>query len=469
MKRSTPIAISSDIFPNRANITLYIPKGCSEAYLAADYWKEFGAIVEMPDNGSVLATNISLSHSTLSLAANETATLTATITPSNVTVESVRWTSSDTNVATVSSEGVVSAITDGTATITVTTNDGTNLSASCKLTVSPPVKATAIGLSQTSLSFTAANETVTLTSTITPSNVTDGSVTWTSSNTNVATVSSEGVVTAIANGTATITATTNDGTNLSSTCTVSVNIAVPTEPDTDISALDNVIYLNKVEAGAGQKFDLSIKMNNTAAIRGYQFDLYLPDGMSVVEDEDGYPLVNLSTERTRMGRHTVEGIIQSDGALRVLSGAQRDYTYSGNDGEVCTITVHISDEMAEGDYPIIFRNIKLTETDISQTYNKSYLKATLSVSTYTLGDINGDGAIDVADYIGVANAILGMPPTSYVEKAADVNVDGIVDVADYIGVANLILYGNVYGSNGNQVKTFVLTPEDIFIGSVIRE
>ena len=173
----------------------------------------------------VLATGISLNQTSLSFtAANQTATLTATVTPSNATNKSVTWTSSNTSVATVSSSGVVTAKANGTATITAKTADGTNLTATCTVTVAIPVLATGISLNQTSLSFTAANQTATLTATVTPSNATNKSVTWTSSNTSVATVSSTGVVTAKANGTATITAKTADGTNLTATCTVTVAI-----------------------------------------------------------------------------------------------------------------------------------------------------------------------------------------------------------------------------------------------------
>jgi hypothetical protein len=62
-----------------------------------------------------------------------------------------------------------------------------------------------------------------------------------------------------------------------------------------------------------------------------------------------------------------------------------------------------------------------------------------------IGDATGDGVVDVSDYIGIANYILGNAPAGFNEKAADVNGDGIVDVSDYIGVANIILYGNAKG------------------------
>jgi hypothetical protein len=62
-----------------------------------------------------------------------------------------------------------------------------------------------------------------------------------------------------------------------------------------------------------------------------------------------------------------------------------------------------------------------------------------------IGDATGDGMVDVSDYIGIANYILGNIPNGFNKKAADVNGDGVIDVSDYIGVANLILYGNING------------------------
>ena len=62
------------------------------------------------------------------------------------------------------------------------------------------------------------------------------------------------------------------------------------------------------------------------------------------------------------------------------------------------------------------------------------------------GDINNDGVVDVSDYIGVANHILGQTQEGFNEQAADVNGDGVIDVSDYIGVANIILTGSPYGN-----------------------
>lgn len=128
------------------------------------------------------------------------------------------FTSSNPSVATVDLYGKMTAKGPGSATITATTNYGTT--ATCQVTVNP-LLASSISLSQTSMNL-AIGATRTLTDTILPIVTSNKAVTWISSNNNIATVDANGNVTAISQGTANITATTTDGTNLSADCLITV-------------------------------------------------------------------------------------------------------------------------------------------------------------------------------------------------------------------------------------------------------
>ena len=167
-----------------------------------------------------LAETITLNQTAVSLKATETAELSVNILPATTTNKAVTWKSQNEAVATVDTNGVVTAIAVGETTITVTTADGSNLSATCKVTV-VPTPAASITLNTTAVTLKA-TETATLTTTILPATTTNKAVTWKSDNEAIATVDANGVVTAIAVGEATITATTTDGTNLSATCKVTV-------------------------------------------------------------------------------------------------------------------------------------------------------------------------------------------------------------------------------------------------------
>lgn len=161
----------------------------------------------------VPATGITLNHSTLSLAVGGSVALTATLTPENAT-DAVVWSSNNMEIAEVSNNGTVTAKALGTATITATVGSYT---ATCEVTVAVPV--TGVSLDKATMSLTAGS-TGTLTATITPENATNKNFTWTSDNEAVVAVS-DGVVSAVAAGTANITVTTADG-GKTATCVVTV-------------------------------------------------------------------------------------------------------------------------------------------------------------------------------------------------------------------------------------------------------
>ena len=183
----------------------------------------FGLVACKKDK-TVAVTEVTISAKTLSLTEGDSKQLTATVSPDDATDKSVSWSSSNDAVATVSTNGTVTAIKEGTANITVTTTDG-NKTATCEVTVTAKdvgetVHVTDVSVSPTILTLKE-EETYELTATVSPDNATDKSVSWSSSNDAVATVSTDGTVTAIKAGTANITATTTDG-NKTASCEVTV-------------------------------------------------------------------------------------------------------------------------------------------------------------------------------------------------------------------------------------------------------
>ena len=165
----------------------------------------------------VNVTGVTLNKSATTLYVGDSETLTATVAPADATNKTVSWTSDDESVATVE-DGEITAVGVGSATITATTEDG-DFTATCDVTVNP-VAVTSVALNKTSTSITYGN-TETLTATILPANATNKNIVWTSSNESVATVE-DGVITANAVGTTTITATSQaDGTKADA-CTVTV-------------------------------------------------------------------------------------------------------------------------------------------------------------------------------------------------------------------------------------------------------
>jgi len=174
------------------------------------------ATCEVNVNKKVIdVTSISLNKSSVSLYVGDTETLTATVSPSDATDKTVTWNTSDASIVTVSN-GTITAMAEGTATITAKAGDQ---SATCEVTVSEKViYVTAISLNQTSASMNV-GATLQLTATVTPDNAVDKDVNWTSSNADVASVSIDGLVTALKVGSTTITATAG---SYSATCEIFV-------------------------------------------------------------------------------------------------------------------------------------------------------------------------------------------------------------------------------------------------------
>ena len=174
-------------------------------------------------SGTIAVTGVAVAPTTLALAAGATQQLTATVSPSTATNKSVTWSSSNTAVATVSSTGVVTALASGTATITARTVDGDKTAnASVTATVSTAVASVAVSPASITVNVGATYQ---LTATINPTTATNKKVTWRSANNSIATVSSTGLVTAIATGNVAITATSEDGAKTSS-CNLSVAVPV---------------------------------------------------------------------------------------------------------------------------------------------------------------------------------------------------------------------------------------------------
>ena len=167
--------------------------------------------------------SINLSKTSAAVFKWKTVQLKATVAPANATSTAVTWKSSNTKVATVSSTGKVVGKGKGTATITCMAKDGSGVKATCKVTVKQPV--TKISLSKTSFSIVK-GKTFALKATVMPAIANNRAVTWKSSNTRVATVTSAGKVTAKGKGTATITCTAKDGSGVKATCKVTVKILV---------------------------------------------------------------------------------------------------------------------------------------------------------------------------------------------------------------------------------------------------
>jgi len=172
-------------------------------------------------------TGIKVSPDTLALTRkDETAQLTAEVIPSYADNTRVKWKSSDENVVTVDEKGKVTAVGNGTATITVTSVSG-NYIATVAVTVKIPVEIEKISIEAEKETLTKIGESTELKVKIEPENADAQKLIWKSGDEMIAAVDENGKVTAIGNGTAIITVTTEDGKN---TASITITVKIPDEP-----------------------------------------------------------------------------------------------------------------------------------------------------------------------------------------------------------------------------------------------
>ena len=213
-KSSTPIKLteSQNVFyeVNVSGCTLYVPVGSKIAYSKADVWGNFN-IIELIPTESVILNKISL---TLNVGNSET--LSVTVLPEEATYKTVIWSSSDNNVAIVDANGRVTAVKIGTAVITATCG---SISTTCNVMVKP-IEVYSISIDNSDISLFVGNIAI-INATIEPTTATDKTIKWASTNQNVASVDTNGMVTANSVGVASITATASNG--VSATCKVEVN------------------------------------------------------------------------------------------------------------------------------------------------------------------------------------------------------------------------------------------------------
>jgi hypothetical protein len=186
---------------------------------------------------------VSLDTPSLTLNVKASERLNATLHPANATIKGIAWTTSDAAVAGVGTDGTVTALKPGTATITATTQDGEK-TASCKVTV--VIHMSQITLDRAELELEAGNGT-TLKATPKPKNATSKALRWSSSNPDVATVSDTGEVKALSFGEATITVSAADGGKAAAVCSVAVRMPRPKRGDVLVAGRDGdsaVLWIN---------------------------------------------------------------------------------------------------------------------------------------------------------------------------------------------------------------------------------
>lgn len=280
---------------------------------------------------ALIPSTVAINGGNVTLQPGKTIKLTYTITPATAASDAVKWTSSAPSVATVASDGTVTAVGKGSADITVTTSNG--LTSTVKVTVAPLPEG--IELSATSATLYE-NDTVQLTATVKPADASDKTVTWTASAPSVATVSATGLVTGKTPGVCDITASTSNG--YKAVCRITVEhkyipvegLQISTRSLTLVEGDSAALIAKVLPANADEQTITWVSWNKSVAtVSQTGVVKAVAPGSGSVTAQAGGKSVTVSVTVTRRAI-PVESITLSHSTLTLTAGAQQLLTATVN-------------------------------------------------------------------------------------------------------------------------------------------
>ncbi|MCK5129602.1 MAG: Ig-like domain-containing protein [Clostridiales bacterium] len=368
---------------------------------------------------------VTLDSETIDVELGYTGTLNETIAPADATNKNVTWASGNTGIATVSSSGVVTGVSLGSTTITVTTVDGSFEDTS---TVNvTPVSVTGVSLNKSSTTIEM-EDTETLIATVAPGDAANQNVTWESDDTNIATVSTSGLVTGIAEGSATITVTTEDG-SFTDTCTVTVDPVSVTGVSLDHSTLSipdggndtlvatiapsnatnkNVSWSTSDEniatVSAGTVTAVSV---GTATITATTEDGSFTDTCTVTVDPIAVSGISLDRSTLALEKGYSDTLVPT---ISPANASNKNVTWSSDDESVAIVasnglvtavdngTATITVTTVDGSFP---DTCEVTVTTTSQVAVPAIVRVKLSMGNATTIPVYVDGNYSIAESAGV--------------------------------------------------------------------
>ena len=233
------------------------------------------------------------------------------------------------------------------------------------------------------------------------------------------------------------------------------------EPDleiTDISQMENAIYIEPFNARSGNTVSVDIKLKNISDIAAYSFDLILPEGVTLEKNAKGKIILTLDEDRHDDHSGTInemEGNIYSIAVLSVSGGE-----ISRNDGTAITFQAVMAESMEEGEYPIRIQTARYSLPN-GQMVEVGETQTILTIENVLVGDVNDNGVVDIGDAVCIVNHIVGKPNAKFVEKAADMNGNGIFgEIGDAVSVVNDIVGKTIMQAQASRTNsTNMLDPQ----------
>ena len=221
--------------------------------------------------------------------------------------------------------------------------------------------------------------------------------------------------------------------------TVTVRMVYSDPGDSPQPSTNNILLASSPTILKGKPSALSLNLKNEDELIAFEFDLQLPDGVTIAKDEDNDPIATLSN---RASKHSLAVSDQGNGLYHFLCYSNSNKVISGNEGELLSIELLCEEDMVVGTYQATVKNIIFSDVDKNKITPVD-ITFDLEVIEAVPGDVNKDNEINVMDVVEMVAYIMGDGAEGFVFAAADLYPDGAINVMDLVNLVELIMNSSV--------------------------
>ena len=218
----------------------------------------------------------------------------------------------------------------------------------------------------------------------------------------------------------------------------------------DETMLRNRLYVENISLRSGTSKTIAIKLDNEKTLIACEFYMQLPEGFSIEEDEDGYPVADI--EDARSNRHTLQVSNEGNRLYHFLCYSNNNNAFKGNTGDFITLPLVAAEDMEGDTYKAAIKNVIFSDENKKEV-NLLDSDFDITVTNITPGDANGDDKINVMDIVETVSCIMGNPSANFVAAAVDFDGNGTVNVMDLVNLVEIIM------AVANQAPAVVMATE----------
>ena len=195
-----------------------------------------------------------------------------------------------------------------------------------------------------------------------------------------------------------------------------------------VEAEHNSVYSYDLTAYLGVSTGMEINLENWDPFTAYQFDIVLPNGITLEKKADGRGIKYTKGKRCA-GSRSISVTARDNNTYRVVCISTKNEVITGNDGALLTVYLVANENMGTKTCQAEIKNVIMTTPEEKQV-NFDPTTVTITTKTLLLGDSNDDEFVNVTDLVATINYILGRPSDKFNKTAADISKDHVVDIFD---------------------------------------